>query len=310
MTVFEAKKIVYDYYEKTNSNKEDNFLFTEALSFLIEETKDPRYMTELGAYYYGKKQFDLALKYYDMASECNDIYATLDLGYIWYYGRTGEKNYEKAFHYYSKAKEMSEDSKSSPKADAFDRRVNGLIASYKIADMYKNGYYVEQDYKKYREIIEDLYPKVEGANNLGEPLPEIFTRLAKIRAEDGEKEEAIYLYERARDFLEQRIRYNAFFGDLTIMKWLIKDYYDLVPFDKDYILLYDLYYALKEPCKVKFIFEGEEHEVESLIEDGVLVVRFDDNWYRSIYDFFAKATVNDTLLTTRYQELIDFEVIE
>ena len=29
-----------------------------------------------------------------------------------------------------------------------------MVAAYKVADMYKNGYYVEKDYEKYKLIIE------------------------------------------------------------------------------------------------------------------------------------------------------------
>ena len=134
-----ALDICMKYHEKPNHSEEEDFEYTEALSFLIEKTKDPMYMTELGAYYYGKKKFNLALKYYNLAAECGDEYAILDLGYIWYYGRTGVKDYEKAFKYYERAASMG-----------------NITARYKMADMYKNGYYVGKDYDKYKEIIESL----------------------------------------------------------------------------------------------------------------------------------------------------------
>jgi hypothetical protein len=37
----------------------------------------------------------------------------------------------------------------------------------------------------------------------------------------------------ARDFLAQRIRYNPFFGDLNMMKWLIDDLYEIIEFDPE-----------------------------------------------------------------------------
>lgn len=40
------------------------------------------------------------------------------------------------------------------------------------------------------------------------PLPEIYTRLAKIRTEQGKIDEAVALYFAAKDFLAQRIKYN------------------------------------------------------------------------------------------------------
>ncbi len=280
-----------NYFSLTNPTEEDKFLYTEALGFLIEETKDADYMVELGAMYYEQRQFDLALKYYEMAAEYDNLYAISDLGYIWYYGRTGEKNYEKAFYYFDKARKMGD-----------------LIAAYKVADMYKNGYYVDRDTEKYKSIIEELYPKVKDSNSLDDPVPEIFTRLARIRMEEGKTEEALQLYDAAREFLELRIQAHPFFGDLNIMKWTIWDIYKLRDFDPENIGLYDLYYLLQKPCKVRFKFEETAHEVEAVAEDGGISVRFDDRWYRTVDDFFRKAELDGELITMLYEELYDFEV--
>ena len=57
------------------------------------------------------------------------------------------------------------------------------------------------------------------------------------------------------------------------------------------------------PCKLYF------HEVEAVEEEGAIVIRFDNEWFRTIDDFFQKAELDGELLTTRYEELYDFEVI-
>lgn len=292
MTIKEAKKILENYYNLTNPGEEDRFLFAEALDYLIRETKDSDYMVELGAMYYEQRRFDLALKYYEMAAEYDNLYAIADLGYIWYYGRTGEKDYEKAFYYFDRARQMGD-----------------LIAAYKVADMYKNGFYVQQDYEKYKEIIEELYPKVADAQFLEAPLPEVFTRLAKIRSKEGNAEEALRLYDIARDFLSQRIQNHPFFGNLNIMKWMIADIYELREFDPASMDLYDLYNVLAVPAKVRFTFEGIPYEAESMKEDGQIAVRFDRKWYRTVDDFFKKAEIDGELLTTLHEELFDFEIV-
>jgi len=292
MTVIEAKRICSDYYGKTRPTEEETFLYTEALRYLIEEQKDPGRMVELGAHYYESRQFDLALKYYELAAEHDNLYAISDLGYIWYYGRTGERDYEKAFYYFDRA-----------------RRMGDMVAAYKVADMYKNGYHVAKDHEKYKAIIEELYPKVENARRLDAPLPEIFTRLARIRSEEGKRDEALRLYDEARDFLEQRIRAHPFFGDLNIMKWMIEDIYRLREFDREDVRLYDLCYLLVSPAKVRFRFEDGAHEVEAVEEDGAVVIRFDDGWFRTADDFFRNAELDGELITTRYEELYDFEVL-
>ncbi|SFC66443.1 hypothetical protein [Butyrivibrio sp. YAB3001] len=44
MTVKEARKIVQDFNENKRITDEDEFMFIEAMNFLIEEEKDPRDM--------------------------------------------------------------------------------------------------------------------------------------------------------------------------------------------------------------------------------------------------------------------------
>lgn len=92
-------------------------------------------MCDLGSLYYtgraGEQNYEKAAYYYDMADKAGNRQATENLGYIYYYGRIGEKDYEKAFKYFAKG--------------AFDGHLRAL---YKIGDFYRNGYYVEQDLKE------------------------------------------------------------------------------------------------------------------------------------------------------------------
>lgn len=292
MTIAEARRIEREFYDTPKPTEDDVFLFTEAMDYIIQTTKDPNAMMSLGGFFYDERKFDLALKYYEMAAEYKIDSAYECLGYIWYYGRTGTKDYEKAFNYYKLAKEAG-----------------NIVSAYKLADMYKNGYYVEKDYDAYCKIIEELYPKVKDSTYLGDPLPEIFTRLARIRTEQGRIKEAVQLYYGAKKFLAQRISYNAFFGYLNIMMWLEDDLYKLIDFDNENFDLYDLYYLAKTPVKVKFYFNEEEQAWETVEEDGELIIRFNDKWYKTREDFFAKACIDDLPLTHVYDALYGFEVI-
>ncbi len=293
MTVKEARRIVREFDKRKKPSEDEIFMFTEAMDFLIKELNDPADMLYLGGYYYEQKRFDLALKYYEMAASFDYDPAYECLGYIWYYGRTGQRDYEKAFGYFSKLMEKGD-----------------LVATYKVADMYKNGYFVEKDYAKYCEIIEDLYPKVVNCRNLFDPVPEVFTRLARIRKEEGRLEDAANLYLRAKDFLAQRIRYNAFFGNLNIMKWLIDDLYEIIEFDEDFFDFYDLYYILKSPHKVTFMYEEQVMKLESVMEGSECTVCFNGKWFRSRDDFFKDAMVGETTATTVYDDFYAFEVVE
>ena len=293
MTINEALKNVRDLAYQSNLTEDEEFIFTESLSFLIEKTNDPKYMMELGGYYYEKQNFDLAIKYYEMAALQEYVPAYMGLGYIWYYGRTGEKDYKKAFEYYEKAR-----AKGDP------------ISAYKVADMYKNGYYVEKDYERYKKIITELYNEHKDDISAFSIIPEIYTRLAKIKIEEGKNDQARILLEEAKETLAERITMNGFFGNFTIMKWLIKDLYKVKEFDPARFDFYDLYFVLETPHKISFVYDDDKYEVESTLEDGEIVIRFGNTWYRDIDDFMKKANIDGENLSTLYYELENFQIEE
>ena len=119
------------------------------------EERDPDYMCKLGSLYYtgraGEQDYERAAKYYLLAEKGGNEQAAENLGYIYYYGRTGEKDYMKAFNYFVKG--------------AATGNVRSL---YKIGDFYRNGFYVEKDpkeafniYERCTEMISDeLVPEV------------------------------------------------------------------------------------------------------------------------------------------------------
>ena len=292
MTIAEARRIINEYEYKSVVTDDEEFLLLEALEFMIDATKETEWMVRLGGYHYEKRNFDLALKYYEMADELGDEWAAEGLGYIWYYGRTGVKDYDKAFRYYHKAMEN-----------------DNLQSLVKVADMYKNGYGVERNYDMYVELIETAYDQVKDAAFLGQPVPEVFTRLAKIRTEQGNTDEAIDLYVRAKDYLIRRISANPFFGNLNIMQWLEEDLYELIDFDRADFDLYDLFVLMREPAKVAFMYDGAMFVVEAVREESGVSIRFGDNWYRDIAEFFAKATIAGERIPVLYRRLYNFKVV-
>lgn len=292
-TIESSKQILDDYYDLTQPTYEDDIQLINALEYLIKETNNPEYMVELGGWYYGQKQFDLAEEYYLMAAKLDYNNAYECLGYIYYYGRVGQPDYEKAFHYYKLASDQG-----------------NLVAAYKLADMYKNGYYVQKDYPKYVQIIKDLYPKIQGATNTFDPVPEIYSRLAKIYVEEGNEDQAIQLLLIAKEFQSQRLIYSQFFGDLTIMKYIVNDLYSLIQFDPDYMDLFDLYYALQKPCKVAIEILGEDHIIEAKYEDGLFFICMDDKNYEDVDQFFLKAKINGEPISTQYVNVNYIEILD
>ena len=297
MDLREANSIRRSFERSDKHSEEDIFLYTEAMDYVIRETADPKAMMVLGGYYYEQKHFDLALKYYEMAAEYKLPNAYEGLAYIWYYGRTGRRDFEKAFHYYSLAKET------------------GIMeAAVKVADMYKNGYHVERDYGKYKEIIEELYPKVIKARYLNEPVPEVCTRLAMIRKEEGNIDEAVRLLYQAKDFQAQRLRYNNFFGDINIMKWLIDDLYGMIEFDQDDFDLFDCMWLLRgqESVTIQLFCEDApdtSQTIEATVENGELTIHWGEEVYPDRDGFFAKAMLGDQRLMSLQDDLYGFEVL-
>ena len=92
------------------------------------------------------------------------------------------------------------------------------------------------------------------------------------------------------------------------MKCLIDDLYEIIEFDPEYVDFFDLYYVLKRPARVTFYYGDEKHTIESLIEDGVCVIHFDDKWYRDRDEFLKKARLDDRKLTSIHDYLYGFEV--
>ncbi len=292
-----ALKALQDYYDATNPTEDDEFRFTEALGYLIEETKNPKYMCELAWYYCSRKRFDIELKYLEMAVEYGYKPAMQELGYMWYYGQHGEKDYGKAFYYFSKGAD-NEDGKGS------------LWCKYKLADMYRYGCSVEKDKRKYCEMIEEAYEEVKDPKYLNDPYPEICLRLAGIRAAQGEKNEAIKLLRRAKHFMAERLSVEAFWGHVEVMGRIVRLLYKLTPFDKRKTDFYDLFYLTEKPGKYAFKYKGKKIEIEVTEENGERAIGWQGKWYRSFEDFCQKAEIGKKMFTTVYDEFYDLEVVK
>lgn len=287
------KKEAIDLLDTLNSkrqlNEEEKFLNVELLEYLYRTTKNTHYATMLGGFYYGEREFKLAEKYYLIGATRNDIWACSGLGYIYYYGRVGKPDYKKAFYYYKRASDLGD-----------------FEATYKLADMYKNGYYVEKDYELYKALIERIYEKIKDDTDLGLPIPDIFVRMAHIKIEEGDKEEALELYIRAKSFLAQKLSHWNFFGDFTVMSWIIDGIYSLKEFDYDYFDFFDLYELFKKPGKVSFSIGADTLEAEAIDLDGTVSVIFDGQAYKSVDEFIRKAKYKGIYLSLLNQRMGEF----
>lgn len=292
MTIKEALDIQQNFWRKNGDYTDDDlFLFTEASHLLIEETGEPQFLFDLGGVYYERKEYELALKYYEMAAECGYAPAILGLGYIWYYGRTGTVDYKKAY-------------------ECFNKLRGNDNADYKLADMYKNGYYVEKDLVKYKELIENLYSRVKYTNNVQSKLPEVCLRLAEIRQSEGDTEEAIRLLRKGKSMIGSRIGFDPFFGNYNIMRSFVDMLYSLTEFDINDCDIFDCYHLCMTPCTINFTYDNKKYKVEAVQEDdGSVSVKFGDKWYRTADDFLKKAEIEGKRLTLSAWKVKITEVI-
>ena len=170
------------------------------------EQQDTEKTNNYGTLFYtgriGKQDFAAAEKYYAMAAKEDYPLATENLGYIYYYGRTGKVDYAKAYMCFAKG-------------TILHRRP---ISTYKLGDMYKNGYYVDKEpktsfelYKKAEEFLQDI----DNDYELEVAAPDVHFRLgccyqAGLGTEKNLDEALKYLHLAEQGFIK-KIRTGDFF---------------------------------------------------------------------------------------------------
>ncbi len=294
MTISDAKQILMDYHNLSNPTENDEIGYVEALEYMIDRTKESRYMTELGWFYCTKKRFDMEIRYFEMAVEYGDGRAAEELGYMWYYGQHGEQDYEKAFKYFTIGSEKCD-------------RADALWCRYKLADMYRFGCYVEKDEDKYREMINEVYEDIEIPTYIDLPYPEIAYRKAGILLEDGLVNEAVQLLRKSKRFMSERLSEYIFWGHVEMMGRIVNKIYELVPFSKDHFDFYDLFYLTKHPAKISFKYAGRPLELEAS-DDDEPAIGFQGKWYRNFAEFCEKADLGKDKIVKNYDAFYDWEV--
>ena len=143
--------------------------FLEYIYECAIEAGDAQAMESYGNLFYsgrlGVQDFNKAKELYEMAVAHGLDESLVNLGYIYYYGRCGEPDYQKAYECFSKYALISDDTQSY----------------YKLADLYFHGRYVQEDkIYAYRLLCKALAmetDKPEGETD-ARSLSGIFKRLA------------------------------------------------------------------------------------------------------------------------------------
>ncbi len=121
---------------KTIDEKVDGALY------LANVAKNTSAMIFLGDYYYSAEKTELAIAYYKKAIENKNPLGYTRLGFMYYYGKGVQKDYNEAFKLFSRG--------------ALEGETTSII---KLSDMYKYGYYVDQNYGTSANILDPLFQR-------------------------------------------------------------------------------------------------------------------------------------------------------
>lgn len=304
MTVTEARGIITDYYMAESHTEDDKFLFVEAYHFLIDAFHRPYDMHNLAFHYAEERHFDLYQKYLELSAEYGYCPAYESLGYLWYYGQNGTVDYEKAYFYFRKGAEC---------ADDYMR----ISCEYKIADMYRYGYFVEKDEARYRDMIKRLYYEISHPEELDSlidmefyPMPGVIFRMAEIKAAEGKNREALKLLGEAKVQIAEDIKGNpSWWGNLEEMESVVMLIHKIPGGSRACGTdLYDLFCLSRDGLGLSFVYNGIRFTAECVREGRSTVIKFNNKWYRDINSFFEKAKIGGRPLTALYGDLIDYEI--
>lgn len=185
-------------------------------------------------------------------------------------------------------------------------RLGNMRCRYLRALMFKNGLHVKKNYNKYVKMIESILKEFldAGGKNVLPCIDFAFVELAKIYKEKGDYTKSLEYAFKAKDLNDARI-YK--FLDVSKMPEILDIIYSIIPFDKNDMDIYDLLYLLKKPAKAKFYAKGKEYEIECVNLNGYNMVKFNDEYYKTIVDFFNKASIDGTKF---YQWLENVDSVE
>lgn len=167
----------------------------------LDKSGDSNGALNIGSLYYtgraGVQDYLKAEEYYLKAAAQNNPIALENLGYFYYYGRGSVIDYKKAYHFFIKG--------------ALKQSVTSI---YKIADMYKNGYYVDKDEALAFELYWKCFAMAEEQEEdcIGEICIRIADALYKGIGTEVDLPRAFSFYQQAEFFLYLKLKTGDFYA--------------------------------------------------------------------------------------------------
>ncbi len=284
---FDPIEEMHAFYRQDDPTEEQQFRFVEAMKILIDQAvwEDDiiAFSYNLAMYYRDIKEFDLEKKYLELGAKYGSSFHKEQLGFIWYYGLTGDQDFEKAYRCFSEC-----DTRRS---------------QYMLADMYHDGAYVPYDPMKCRYIIEDLYDQVESEKDdprftVSTLFPEIALRMVRMNLEVGAEDNYDW-----NDLLDSRIiltkrqRRRPFWGNIKTMREILEAMAEMQAGCR-LIDLYDLLTLDRQNARITFDYKGKPYHLEIFTHEGETVYRYEDRWYHGAEDFLEKARIEGQRITS------------
>ena len=286
------------FYKLDDPTEEQQFRFVEAMKYAVEtayfEDDIVAASYNLAVYYRDIREFDLEKKYLEIGVQYDEDVCGEELGVLWYYGLTGERDHEKAYRYFSKS--------------------SGRRSRYLIADMYHDGSYLPRDTKKCKKIIYELFLDVHSERNdrrftVSTLFPEIAVRCVRLFLEDGKDTEFdLDCLLDARSILTERQKRRPCWMNLRTMRQILETTVEMVGNDFDFIDLYDLMTYDTNGARITFDHGGTGHFLDMFRKDGETVCRFEDRWFHGPDDFLEKARIGGRRITTVMDEITDIRI--
>ena len=293
----EAERIINEFYEILSPTKEQIYKYTEALKCLSEK-KDLFAMREYGdaMAYYGN--YELAKKYYSMVIELSrdtknslseSSFAHVALGDLYKNNYICRNRYELAYQHYLTASSYGND-----------------LAKERLADMYKNGLYVKKDYKRYVEIITELYDK---SSSCGLYDLAICQKMAEIKYNQKDYEgckEIVKKFELGSGF--SAINMFSIRSDIKSIIGIHKLQYKLGMINETDFDIFSISSLVERYNQFSFKYHNKKHIIKFNKINNTNVYEFMGEKYKTLTDFILKAKIQDKTILEAMENFTNYRV--
>jgi len=268
-----------------SQSEEDIFLANELAKFIYEKTNNSEFLI----HYIKDLDPIQKIKVLKKHPDKSDPKVSFWLGQLYYDGDEKIIDYKKAFESFtiaSKQKHTGSGNIDDPYHQVY------LDAKLYLAKMYKNGQYVKQDYEMYKKLVDEAYESAKDLKWYFQTC-DVLIEKAKILIQENKHVLAKQILLKAREDLETTMYYTDEFDDnLQIVNTMLINNNLLDDEDIDYSIISEL---LNKPIKLRFKYGKDEYIVESRYLNDELLIVFEDQYFRTINDFYKNAYLSSEL---------------